>query len=137
MIKSHQIPYGGLFRKKGDDRIWQFFKWIPGGIYAGAIGDMPGSNANIKYSDLELIPISPEWLERLGFEVVATFGRRGKQGGKSYSNGKIVFDFFEGEITIDSPREYMNKPFEFVHQAQMVYALFTGEMLEMQQEKTK
>lgn len=82
--------------------------------------------ANVK--DLKPIPITPQWLERLGFSKNYVFSEDFLE-----HESNVFGDFLKDETFWVSDFEY-NESITFVlyvHELQMAFALFRGELLEI------
>jgi hypothetical protein len=81
------------------------------------------------------IPLTEEWLRKLGFEIVIEY----PDNYKRWSNGIIGFDKAPGEqpcfgINFDSKdalNKYKSEQLKYVHQFQNLYFALTGEELVM------
>jgi hypothetical protein len=87
----------------------------------------PNDGLEIEYIDAQPIPLTAEWLERLGFEK--------KAGGISYDKVKLSLYIGDTILSEESGRTYFNSwailehtP-KFVHQLQNLYFVLTGEEL--------
>lgn len=89
-----------------------------------------GLNMQVNEQDIEPIPLTPEWLERMGFV---------KNTREEWDGPKIELEHSLEWFTIKGygPDSFMlmgsewttGKPFQFVHQLQNLYFALTGEEL--------
>jgi hypothetical protein len=95
----------------------------------------------VPVSDLEPIPITPEWLERLGFEK-----REKPNNPDDYDYLPWLDVWSRGDVDLSTNEDYCEgfnlhfdesfvAGFEHIHQLQAAFALFTGEMLELKKER--
>lgn len=84
-------------------------------------------NAESKPNDFEPIPLTPEWLERFGFEVY------GSEPYWKYADG--INGMFKNNrfrlFTFQTHGDYV--PVDYVHQLQNLYFALTGQELELKE----
>jgi hypothetical protein len=135
MIKSSELRIGNI--------VWESSSFTPGPddfeeIVVGAINDidkvvLDDQNNIYSYDYLYTIPLTPEWLERCGFEKVTFEGVSAMNGGRGWDREgvELANEFMSGEWKIVYNTRKDSIEIEHLHQLQNLYFAVTGEDIKM------
>lgn len=123
MIKVNELRPGNYVLH--NDELMQIESYCNGkvNVYAGYYGDAPHIHG-IDCGNINLIPLTPEWMERCGFKEGTNylFGKQLKLG--------IHSDYtYIGTLTSTSAAYVA--PTQYVHQLQNLYFALTGDELQI------
>jgi hypothetical protein len=127
MIKANELRIGNLIEMPADSGkpFWKVLEIKELGIIYGQSWET--GTAYCKYDIPNPIPLTPEWLERLGYKYSAEDQKWFKQGsllGPLYS----IYDGFYG---IQGLGIHPGNRYKCVHQLQNLYFALTGEELQI------
>lgn len=83
---------------------------------------------NVNYRDMSPIPLTEEWLLKMGFE---------KDGEGDWQKGDFAFTLGSEGLKLFMEYGFINPPIKFVHQLQNLFYCLTGEELKLTASQSK